>query len=107
MPKEKTNTKGVVNFVVYVVVLFDTVCWTFTISSNQPTADANGGNANTTRINDATIETNWDESILSFDEMGLPEDLIRGIYVMGFEKPSAIQQVRKNAFARRLAIVPP
>jgi len=30
--------------------------------------------------------------ISSFDEMGLNEDLLRGIYAYGFEKPSAIQQ---------------
>ncbi|GAB2288837.1 hypothetical protein Dimus_023148 [Dionaea muscipula] len=30
--------------------------------------------------------------ILSFDGMGLKEDLLRGIYAYGFEKPSAIQQ---------------
>ena len=28
----------------------------------------------------------------TFDEMGLKEDLLRGIYAYGFEKPSAIQQ---------------
>lgn len=28
----------------------------------------------------------------SFDEMGLKEDLLRGLYAYGFEKPSAIQQ---------------
>jgi translation initiation factor 4A len=28
----------------------------------------------------------------SFDEMGLPMELLRGIYAYGFEKPSAIQQ---------------
>lgn len=28
----------------------------------------------------------------SFDDMGLKEDLLRGIYAYGFEKPSAIQQ---------------
>lgn len=28
----------------------------------------------------------------SFDEMGLPEDLLRGVYANGFEKPSAIQR---------------
>jgi superfamily II DNA/RNA helicase len=31
-------------------------------------------------------------SNLSFDEMGLPETLLRGIYAHGFEKPSPIQQ---------------
>lgn len=28
----------------------------------------------------------------SFDQMGLKEDLLRGLYNYGFEKPSAIQQ---------------
>ncbi|TYJ47808.1 hypothetical protein E1A91_A01G016900v1 [Gossypium mustelinum] len=32
------------------------------------------------------------EPILSFDQMGLKDDLLRGIYNYGFEKPSAIQQ---------------
>jgi ATP-dependent RNA helicase len=32
------------------------------------------------------------EILKSFDSMGLKEDLIRGIYAYGFEKPSAIQQ---------------
>ena len=30
--------------------------------------------------------------IESFDDMALKEDLLRGIYSYGFEKPSAIQQ---------------
>ena len=30
--------------------------------------------------------------IESFDDMGLKEDLLRGIYSYGFERPSAIQQ---------------
>jgi len=38
------------------------------------------------------VETNWFEAVESFDEMGLKEDLLRGIYAYGFEKPSAIQQ---------------
>jgi len=38
------------------------------------------------------ITTNWDEAIESFDAMDLREDLLRGIYAYGFEKPSAIQQ---------------
>eukprot|EP00933_Yihiella_yeosuensis_P059048 TRINITY_DN5995_c0_g1_i2.p1 TRINITY_DN5995_c0_g1~~TRINITY_DN5995_c0_g1_i2.p1 ORF type:complete len:317 (+),score=72.25 TRINITY_DN5995_c0_g1_i2:134-1084(+) len=31
-------------------------------------------------------------AIDSFDDMGLPDELLRGIYSYGFEKPSAIQQ---------------
>lgn len=32
------------------------------------------------------------EVISSFDQMGIRDDLLRGIYAYGFEKPSAIQQ---------------
>ncbi|KAF5939546.1 hypothetical protein HYC85_023805 [Camellia sinensis] len=32
------------------------------------------------------------EPIMSFDDMGIKDDLLRGIYNYGFEKPSAIQQ---------------
>jgi len=38
------------------------------------------------------FETNWDKVVESFDHMSLKEDLLRGIYAYGFEKPSAIQQ---------------
>jgi len=46
---------------------------------------------------DATLqvedfESNWDEIVDSFDNMGLREALLRGVYGYGFEKPSAIQQ---------------
>lgn len=49
---------------------------------------------NTTEIEDGDIQTNWDECTTTFDSMDLKEDLLRGIYAYGFEKPSAIQQVR-------------
>jgi ATP-dependent RNA helicase len=32
------------------------------------------------------------EVVSSFDQMGIKDDLLRGIYNYGFEKPSAIQQ---------------
>ncbi|KAF8765065.1 Eukaryotic initiation factor 4A-I like protein [Argiope bruennichi] len=38
------------------------------------------------------IDSNWEEVVDSFDNMNLNEDLLRGIYAYGFEKPSAIQQ---------------
>ena len=41
---------------------------------------------------DGVIETNWDTVVESFDDMKLREDLLRGIYGYGFERPSAIQQ---------------
>jgi translation initiation factor 4A len=42
---------------------------------------------------DADIETNWDEAAIeSFEAMGLPMELLRGVYAYGYLKPSAIQQ---------------
>jgi len=38
------------------------------------------------------FESNSDEIVDNFDNMNLKEDLLRGIYSYGFEKPSAIQQ---------------
>ena len=38
------------------------------------------------------LQSNWNEIADNFDEMNLREDLLRGIYAYGFEKPSAIQQ---------------
>merc|ERR1712166_1520753 len=32
------------------------------------------------------------EVVPTFDEIGLRDDLLRGIYAYGFEKPSAVQQ---------------
>jgi len=33
-----------------------------------------------------------DSLVDSFDDMNLKDELLRGIYAFGFEKPSAIQQ---------------
>jgi len=41
---------------------------------------------------DGVIDSNWDEVCENFDDMNLREELLRGIYAYGFEKPSAIQQ---------------
>merc|ERR1712203_782929 len=38
------------------------------------------------------LESNWDESVKKFEELELNEELLSGIYGIGFEKPSAIQQ---------------
>jgi len=34
----------------------------------------------------------WEQIVTNFDDMGLTDNLLRGIYAYGFEKPSAIQQ---------------
>merc|ERR1712110_276188 len=41
---------------------------------------------------DGLIDSNWDEVCENFDDMNLREELLRGVYAYGFEKPSAIQQ---------------
>merc|ERR1711976_56999 len=38
------------------------------------------------------ISSNYDEVVESFDDMGLKDELCRGIYNYGFENPSPIQQ---------------
>jgi len=45
-----------------------------------------------TTLDQADIESNWTETVESFDALELNEDLLRGIYAYRFEKPSAIQQ---------------
>lgn len=41
---------------------------------------------------DGVIDSNWEVVVDNFDDMHLKEELLRGIYAYGFEKPSAIQQ---------------
>ena len=36
------------------------------------------------------LKPNWDESVDKFDDMGLKEEVLRGIYGYGFNKPSPI-----------------
>lgn len=38
------------------------------------------------------FETNWDLEVDNFDDMGLKEEVLRGIYAFGFKEPSPIQQ---------------
>lgn len=49
-------------------------------------------NKSMTGLEEVVVESNWNEVCESFDQMELREDLLRGIYAMGFEHPSAIQQ---------------
>lgn len=57
-------------------------------------SDANEGSNHVGVVNDADglIEGNYEEVVASFDDMNLKDLLLRGIYGLGFEKPSAIQQ---------------
>merc|ERR1712176_905813 len=56
---------------------------------NPSPNEVNGGVDNSI---DSAIESEWTEIIDNFDDMNLKEELLRGIFAYGFEKPSAIQQ---------------
>ncbi|XWS72430.1 hypothetical protein CRYUN_Cryun02cG0039000 [Craigia yunnanensis] len=49
--------------------------------------------------------TTYDEVYDTFDAMGLQENLLRGIYAYGFEKPSAIQQRGVVPFCKGLDVI--
>jgi len=65
-------------------------------TSDRPTPEAEGGRGGydgpAGMDPDGIIESNWDEVTENFDDMNLREELLRGVYAYGFEKPSAIQQ---------------
>jgi len=62
------------------------------ISEPPPTEEAPAEGEAPGGLTDADFDSNWDEAIETFDAMEIPEELLRGIYSYGFEKPSAIQQ---------------
>merc|ERR1711935_1293834 len=52
------------------------------------------------------FETSEDVDVVpTFDSMGLREDLLRGIYAYGFEKPSAIQQRAIKPILKRRDVI--
>lgn len=59
---------------------------------NTPEQDQGKMVGDTTETPNPNMETNWEQSVDTFDELGLKPELLRGIYGYGFEKPSAIQQ---------------
>nr|WCZ58373.1 initiation factor 4A-III [Paratrimastix eleionoma] len=61
-------------------------------SSSTPAASEGGAARSMDLEQPLFVQTKDVQVISSFDQMGLNEDLIRGIYNYGFEKPSAIQQ---------------
>lgn len=61
-------------------------------SSGGAGAGAGGGRRTVQAIDAADISGTEVRVYSTFDEMGLKEDLLRGIYAYGFEQPSAIQQ---------------
>lgn len=59
-----------------------------TPSLTCPNANFDADSCSTT----GQIESNYDETTDSFDNMNLKAELLRGVYAYGFERPSAIQQ---------------
>merc|ERR1719498_2304999 len=51
------------------------------------------------------VTSNWSKIPETFDDMNLNENLLRGIYAYGFEKPSAIQQKGIVPFIRGLDVI--
>lgn len=47
---------------------------------------------NVPQVENGTIRSNYDETVDSFDALGLKDSLLRGVYGHGFEHPSTIQQ---------------
>ena len=43
-------------------------------------------------VEEETFETNWDLEVEKFDDMGLKEDILRGIYAYGYKEPTPIQR---------------
>lgn len=58
-------------------------CWPRESSANSSA----GG-----KESEENFETNWDLEVNKFDDMGLKEEVLRGIYGYGFKDPSPIQQ---------------
>lgn len=56
-------------------------------------------------VSPQTINSNWNEVVDNFENMGLDENLLRGVYAYGFEKPSAIQQRAIIPLAKGLDLI--
>lgn len=65
---------------------------TKTTQDSAPADDAAANDIQTSNEGAGEIRTNYTEVHETFDDMNLRDDLLRGIYAYGFEKPSAIQQ---------------
>ena len=61
-------------------------------NNNNNNNSNNNNNNNKGDDNSELFETNWKDKVESFEDMNLKEELLRGIFGHGFEKPSAIQQ---------------
>ncbi|GFH53360.1 hypothetical protein CTEN210_09836 [Chaetoceros tenuissimus] len=58
----------------------------------SPSKEILQSNHDLNQDDDRDLTSNWEEVIEDFDDMGLSDELLRGIYAYGYERPSAIQQ---------------
>merc|ERR1712002_52014 len=58
---------------------------------SRDTSKPNNGQGQTV-VEEGLIQSTWDTIVDNFDDMNLRENMLRGIFAYGFEKPSAIQQ---------------
>jgi translation initiation factor 4A len=58
--------------------------------ANSPSEENKTNGEESTPVDETIFEANWDQSIEKFEDMGLKEDLLRGIYGHGFKDPSPI-----------------
>lgn len=61
-------------------------------TTQEPTDTETGAKMGEMKVVEGKIETNWTGIVASFDDMGLKDGLLRGIYGYGYERPSKIQQ---------------
>lgn len=61
------------------------------LTGHRPEETLAAPDAGNLQIADAEIESNWETVIDNFDNMELKDELLRGVYAYGFERPSAIQ----------------
>ena len=57
---------------------------------NKPKREEGEGGEEVVEEDQKLLENNWEQFVPTFEEMKLKKDLLRGIFGVGFEKPSAI-----------------
>ena len=62
------------------------------MSDDRSRPSAPGATEDSRQRLEKKIESDWNEVNVNFENMNLREDLLRGVYACGFEKPLVIQQ---------------
>lgn len=61
-------------------------------SEKRATQEEGNEDTKSDKGNEEDFETNWELEVNKFDDMGLKDHVLRGIYGYGFVEPSPIQQ---------------